>query len=295
MAVREAAERDEIPLRAWRGAGLACALIILICAAYPRTAGAGMIFGPTLEPRLESHEPFLFQLLLPQVDVNREACNFSSAPDAEQPAATTPVGTGGFGTIHNIGPAPWLVLRSDDFGLAWIAGKADEPGTGRLTATASLAALGLLKARLARIENCQRYLLHLLEMINKVVLAISEDGAILASGDGTEQDPNVVAFMAVAPAVPMAPGSAGVHSEYVFQQKIQSAHSTVLNLYRRESASHFRGKADTPSAANRQKRRVTGEKISIRKLVIDIFSNTYTYVVIFMVTATTILLQRRMR
>ena len=312
MAPREAAVRGQRAPRTGRWMAVARALVILLLLPWSGTAGASVIFGPPQQPRLDSRAPFLFELFVPRADLDPSACDLTPQADQLLPQAAAQVGTpsverlrtvapirkAAVGMVHSPGPAPWLVPRSEVSHLEWAIGGPTEPDAKGLTATAGLAAMGLIKVRLDRIESCRRYLLHLLEMINRIVLNLKGEERIFAFNFESQIKLNATKFSAVADPVQTAPVAPAISFSL---GRVPALGSPTAQ---RTAVHHYRVKAANPSNAGaegakpesqKKKTRSPGEKLTIKDFVLDIISHPYAYVVLFMAVVLTIIFQRQLQ
>ena len=313
MAAQEAAKTDKESdcTSCGRAAVRALAILVVtlvpILAAYPQAADASMIFRAPQSSGLDARGPFLFQLFVPQAGVRPAACDLNAPPEAvafQAQGGTPSAKPAAARATHDAGPAPWLVPRSELFALesapgqtapgARAHGAADATDPDKLTAAAGLAAMSLIKARLDRVEACRRYLLHLLEMINAIVLRLDKEGPRPRYTIGMDKTSSMSLSMAIAETAPETRDAATTFSGYAPAYVPQKRERAVFNVHRNQVATSNAARAEALAPSRQKKKDVPEEKLTIKMFVMNIVSHPYTYVLLFVVLAMSWLLQRRM-
>lgn len=312
MLARHAYEKQSRRILFPQSMAVARALFTLLFLAYPQIAAAGLILDDDAsQPAAHFRRPFLFQLLIPPSDLTIDACNLTglhagaNARSTDGDVAGTRVGqraetgqmvvTSAGGLLRRAESAPWLVPRSRMSGSEWMFDTANSVGPG----AAGIAALGLIKTRLASFENCRRFLQYLLKTINEVVLGLTEERTGYGLGQnlgGTQVDQVDFVFKETARPLPGKPEPTDVSLPYFSTYKAQNTRAAALNIHRSKlTINKSVGSKSAPGPERKKAPRSRGNKITVKQFIKEILSHTYTHVFIAIILIITIFSRFRLQ
>ena len=290
-------------------ASISAILVFFVLSAYTKNSDAALIIKQEDQPHFDSRDIFLFQRILPREDLMADVCNLGPTTISGNSHSND----GGQGTqpvqylthMNNVTIPSADVLAGGQeprprSGNRWLATGMDQvsteaDGLDHRTdiATSISTKLVDIRIRLGNIELCRSYLQSLLAVINRMTVNFTQDdsGAVLGSNQSNE----VIAFaFKVVDGFTLDNGrSAPTYTERISKYRFNE---TMLNEYRStltktSAAQAVAARSDTagagPTSAIPSKKdrprgwSNSGETVTLKKLIKEVFSNAYTYILIF--------------
>jgi len=295
---------------AWRRIVRTWALSLVLLAAGAAAGEAAMIPAGVRLPYLDSRDFYLFQLALPLENLEPDICGQRSrrssaevarnGPGEVVPAATAPLAgrliEASSGTSSAVPPGNIPRLNK----LAW---DLNALGPDVHWTNGTLVSLLLIKARLTNIESCIVYLQNLLRMIDQVnsearlrATATAYDGSVQlyrtffvakAQGRTGAQGSGSQGYSS------QATGSLPAAPSYRAESQLSGTHSAMLNVSRSRINEQSAEKSKAPDKEQRATGRVSWTRITIKEFIFEVFSQVYTYILIFVISIMALFMKYR--
>lgn len=286
------------------------ALSLVLLAAGATAGEAAMIPAGVRLPYLDSRDFYLFQLALPLESLEPDICGqrsrrsgakvARSGPGEVVPAATAPLAgrliDASSGASNAVPPGNIPRLNR----LAW---DLNALGPDIHWSNGTLVSLLLIKARLTNIESCIVYLQNLLRMIDQVnsearprAIATAYDGGVqlyrtffvakAQGGTGAQGSGSRGSGSQGSGGLPAAPS-------YRAESQLSGTHSAMLNVSRSRISEQTKEKSKAPDKEQRSTGRVSWTKITIKEFIVEVFSQVYTYILIFVLSIMALFMKYR--
>jgi hypothetical protein len=293
---------------------MAGVLALLVVAVYPGTVDAIVIYDDSQQVRRESHDPFLFAPALSRVGLNADACGLTSyQADANnflisdgQASEPSEYGAGLNGGAF---PSVGRLLRDGDSrsGLELSGLNSDA-----YLADSTFPILSQIETRMANIGNCLSYMQYLLRTIGVIFNFYNESlntGFGGSSGGNIVSNPYTFVFNAAGNAAASSPSSAEAVtqaiavSKYASKFRLRNTLTTLMNENRSRLIRNSSGRAgasiysasqaSASSPKKSTKRGAGGLKYTLKRFLIEIFTQAYTYVLITVILGFSLFLRSR--